>query len=520
MKTISKSLIFLFLFSLSAIHLSAGPTIIRDNRVTDIGTTPYLGRGYSIATNTYQSVCMKNVSLTEPTYDFRYEFIQVGEKGEETAATSNQVSTSSSTSQRQSTSSSRRHGFFGNKKSYSSIQSGIDELASSVNKTTEINKVTYNNYSLFARIDLISYYASLDEGKSRLSDASVLLLQNNDLPGFFSSCGPYYVRSMGREATFISMFTYRSTSTTRDTSFEEQLKNEISKFTVTSKSSSSGWGLSSSSSAASDTTKNAKEVENTKTFHSKAENYNLMITTQAYGMGKDQKATLISYDMETFKQAIKDAFLAMQNVSTGKVASIEVVPWVENTEFQSIIKLEEEGIETPSTVSATGETVQPGAATDTPKTEKKLLYEKKHTLNQNAEFFMEIERTDRNKMNMYYKARMCKKNMDMLKQSLGNEDVKNIRLVNHKGEAPILLSKFDELINDKYIENLLQGEKKFMYGDKGDAGASKCIKEIMSKGIYKISYRDISECNPVYEQLGDIEEDTIESFCMPELVGY
>src|SRR2546430_1785016 len=52
----------------------AGPTIVRDTRITDLGTTPVLGRGYSLATNTFQSACLKDVVITEPSYDFQYLF--------------------------------------------------------------------------------------------------------------------------------------------------------------------------------------------------------------------------------------------------------------------------------------------------------------------------------------------------------------------------------------------------------------------------------------------------------------
>ncbi len=48
---------------LFASELSAGPTIIRDNRITDLAATPTLGRGYSIGTNTFQSTCMEEVVL-------------------------------------------------------------------------------------------------------------------------------------------------------------------------------------------------------------------------------------------------------------------------------------------------------------------------------------------------------------------------------------------------------------------------------------------------------------------------
>ena len=61
-------------------QLFAGPTIIRDNRVTDLSTTPVLGRGYSIGTNTFQSTCMQNVIITEPSYDMKYSFTQIEDK--------------------------------------------------------------------------------------------------------------------------------------------------------------------------------------------------------------------------------------------------------------------------------------------------------------------------------------------------------------------------------------------------------------------------------------------------------
>lgn len=63
-----------FFIIISAVNVSAGPVVIRDNRVTDIGTTPVLGRGYTMSTNTFQSICLKDVKLTEPSYDFTYRF--------------------------------------------------------------------------------------------------------------------------------------------------------------------------------------------------------------------------------------------------------------------------------------------------------------------------------------------------------------------------------------------------------------------------------------------------------------
>lgn len=66
--------LMIFVMAMFSAVLIAGPTVIRDNRVTDLATTPVLGRGYSIATNTYQSTCLKDVVMTEPSYDFTYTF--------------------------------------------------------------------------------------------------------------------------------------------------------------------------------------------------------------------------------------------------------------------------------------------------------------------------------------------------------------------------------------------------------------------------------------------------------------
>ena len=67
-----------FLTFLAVLGLSmpvyAGPTLIKDSRVRDLTATPVLGRGYSISTNTFQSTCLKDVVITEPSYDFQYTF--------------------------------------------------------------------------------------------------------------------------------------------------------------------------------------------------------------------------------------------------------------------------------------------------------------------------------------------------------------------------------------------------------------------------------------------------------------
>ena len=519
-------------------QLFAGPTIIRDNRVTDLSTTPVLGRGYSIGTNTFQSTCMQNVIITEPSYDMKYSFTQIEDKGTERKSKETEDTKETSSSKRKSASISTTSGGIaflpfiaggGGGSTYNSTRSGVDQSLRSLSKKTVIEGKTWYSHSMLVTINLMSYYASVDESRSKLSKSAVTLLTNNDLPGFFSSCGPYYVRSIGRHATFISIFSYQSESTTRDENFEDNLRTEISRFSTSSQKKSGagavigpglsvGWSAAKSSKSASDKSREVEDQQRRESFNSNAESYRLTINTSAYGLGKDKKATLISFDMDSFKSAVKDAFMSMQNPRTGKVGSIEVVPWVENTEFQALVNLEQEEIPQEGALKdATGDTAK--------KPEVKLLYEKKLILNSNAEFFMEIERTDRNKLNMYYKAKLCKKNIDVNFKVDGSlkPEYGNALLVNHRGGDLIQLTLLDEKLTEEFVEEYYRKEQKFMFGvkrNKDKPGAAECIRQIMLNGIYQKSHREIKACQTVSKELGDVMSDLLENFCMPEIAGF
>jgi len=492
MKRISLSVLTIII--LSCIYIQAGPTVIRDNRVTDIATTPVLGRGYSIGTNTYQSTCLKDVKITEPSYDMEYTFESLEETKEQTRHREDERKTDTSGSLKTKV---RIFGKSGSK--------GLNWALSTGSKTTEINNETYYNHRVLVTIDMHTYYASVDESKSPMSDTAKELLINNDLPGFFHSCGAYYVRSIGRKATFVSIFEYSTKETSRDRNFESQLRTEIQSF-------ASGSGRSLFGLVKVDvtlTTATAHERKRLESFNEKASEKHLTITTHAYGLGKNESASLISYDLETFKAAIKDAFIAMQNPTTGKVSSVEVVPWVENTEFQSAVKLNEK--DAPIESGSEGET------------EKLYLYEKKHILTQNAEFLIEVERADRNLMNMYYKAKLCRNNIDVNWKKDGKlmDDYEAALIVSNRDGSTDTLKKLDEALSSTKIKEFLDKEKIFMYGQAsgrgGTGGASACIKEIMSSGFFKISYRDIEACQPVIGQMGDMQSDFVTDFCMPVL---
>ena len=491
----------LILIIISSINLSAGPTVIRDNRVTDTALTPVLGRGYSLGTNTYQSTCMKEVVLTEPSYDMEYMFESIESSGKETNKEKAEKSTDTSVKVRASAKFGRHSG-----------SAGLDYALSQGSKSETIGTKTYHNHKVLVTINIYTYYASIDESKSTMSDSAKELLVNKDLPGFFNSCGAYYVRSIGRKASFVSIFNYKDEFEKRDEKFENNLKQSIQAFGTYSYK-----GVIAKASVSVNVASEAEEKK-AQEFSKEASNKQLSIVTHAYGLGKDEKASLVAFDLDTFKAAIKDAFISMQNPLTGKVANIEVVPWVENTEFQTTLKLEE--IDAPVEGGTAGQTV------------KKPLYEKKHLLNQNAEFLIEVERADRNLINMYYKAKLCKANINAnYKSGNGNigDENKAIMLMNTRtGETDLMtVGKLDEALTDSYIDSILAHETKYMYGESSGSGsgsgnstgakkgASACLKKLFDTGFVTKSYREIEECQTVLSQAGELQLQIVSDYCMP-----
>ncbi|MCP4294717.1 MAG: hypothetical protein GY786_03840 [Proteobacteria bacterium] len=441
--------------------LIAGPTIIRDNRIFDLATTPALGRGYSISTNTFQSTCMKDVKITEPSYDFDYTFESLEKEDTERSG-----STTGSTAD---------------------VSFLAFDLKSTTTSTEVEGKSVYYHH-VRVEINMHTYYASIDESATNLSDPAKTLLLNSDIPGFFHSCGSYYVRSIGRTAKFTSVFTYMDESNERNKSFELQLELAIT-----------GFGGQLEKILADNDTDPSVALANKNSFETVAKKKKLTITTKAWGLGKNKNATLIAYDLPTYKAAIKEAFISMQNPMTGRVSTMEVIPWVENASFQNFINLEED--------------------TENDDGDRLLLFEKKKILNLNAEYLAQIGRTDRNLMDMYYKAMICKQTIDSrwkrggkLLPSLVNADIQS-----NKSAAVRKIEELEEELTQQKIDMLLTNEDQFMYGNDGKSGASACMREIVSRGIFRVSWRNIPICRELRTQFSTIINVIIDNYCMPKL---
>ena len=508
----------LVLMSLLGYGIAAGPTIIRDNRISDIGITPVLGRGYTMATNTFQSTCLQNITRTEPSYDFTYRYAQM--------ETSGSVSRSKSTNKPRVTDKiyNRRYRQY------------LQKITTKKGTTTTKNENGKYNQRVVVTIDLDSYYSSVDEANSTISNSAGALLDATDYPGFFSACGSYYIRSINRRAKFVSIFKYETETNQRDKKFEGEIESRLKSFRKVTRTRTTGaWFWKKTTRTTKWEQQGGDQVTVSKLdqeFNAKSSKLNLTITSAAFGLGKNDKATLVAYDFDTFKNSIKDAFLSMQNPQTGKVTSVEVVPWVENTEFQSRAKLESDT--TPQREPVVDQNGAPVLDKDGNPTYQEgaqlLLFEKKFILTSNAEFLAEVERVNRGLLNNYYKARLCRKQIKAnwtdkdgnLKAEYANQKLLN----NRTGETTYTVKDFlDKVLTQDSINKMKADQTKFMYGaekrtaQNPTAGASACMRRMFRGRMFRVLYEDIKPCQDLVGQMGVTQFEIINDHCMPRLMG-
>jgi len=446
----------LLFFILTICPIQAAPTIIQDQRVSNTGSTPILGRGYSISTNSYQSKCFSNIEQSPPSYDFVYQFTEKEAFREEGVDKNGGLSNT------------------------------LHQVATEAFKQkifTSSNNSSKNVIKIIVSIQLNSYYASLNESQAKLSASAASLIKSKDLPGFFSSCGSYYIKSMMRNAVFLAEFQFESIDSDSDSGFVNLLESSIKSFNPTP-------------------TNQAEPAlnpdQNLNRFSQSAKERKLTILVAAFGLGLKKNVSLISYDIESFKTAIKNAFILMQNPNTGKVTAIEVIPWIENTGFQSLLYANEQ--------------------------KNSPQYEKKYNISMNAGLLAEIDRMDRGLMGTYYKAKICRQYIDdNWKQPRGNQMqlkpvYKNRYLMNnYDNNSGIRLSTFDRYLTRKTIESLYQKHQQLIYGTRKQQGARKCISELHEAGLDQKNFHDLKPCRDIEKQLINFNFPVIDNYCMPTL---
>ncbi len=440
-----KRLVCSVFFLLQAFSLEASPRVIKDNRFKDKGMTPVIGRGYSMATNTLQSTCFSKIALTRPSYDFQYKFTDLDETWKEKFTKRNELS------------SSLKYIFISNNFTKTVIDEGDK---------------TYYHHHIFVSLDLDSYYHSLDEGKTGLSADAIELLRRRDIVSFFNSCGPSYIRSIGRNSKFFAMLTYKTESVKRDTKFDSKLKAHLRSLFKSSD----------------------QETGTSRSFHRETFKKKLQINVWAYGLGKDHQADLLPTDIESFKRIVKNSILAMQSSDVGVISTVEIVPWMENPEFQNELKLDSQG--------------------------DRIQFEKKRNLEANSELIAEIDRIDSAFTSLYYQGLNCLRTLEekfpIRDDEYGFDPEKTLLLdltepTNRAKEAK--LSTLLNWISKKTIDDIYDENTNFLYGDKK---AIECVKEMEKRGIDSVHFREIDACKKVRDQTIPIRP-LFQHYCLPEL---
>ena len=443
---------FLFAASLSilgSVPSFAGSRVIKDNRINDLAIPPSLGRGYSISTNTYQSVCLKDIQATTPSYNMKYNFKEIEQSWETEYSRSLDLEA---------------------RYQYLFLKSNVDIFVENSGSNT------YYYHYIFANISVDSYYNSVNEADSPLSDSAASLLAKGDTVSFFDSCGPYYIRSLGRHSNYYALFSYRSTSATRETEYEVKVKTALN----------SWFG------------KGGTDIEWQSEFKRESEEKRLNIRVWANGLGKGRLANLIPTDLDSFKESIEEAIKTMQDPDTGIVTSMEVSPWVENTHFQQALILDDE--------SETSDFIR------------------RRNLEANSELIAEIDRIDRAQVDQYSKALTCRRNLEEnyldLTGDYAYDPAKTwFHDLSAKGNQSkqVTLGALDASLSDAIVKGMDKTNEEFLTGDGVDfPGAVACIVKLEEAGLEEVHHRTIEECTKVRSVRVPLNP-ILDRFCMPEL---
>ena len=173
------------------------------------------------------------------------------------------------------------------------------------------------------------YYSSIREEVSPFVPQALELLTRQDYVGFFKACGPNYIRGIRRAQEVTAIFNFRSTSTERASEYASSVQVATSWW---NQRYSGGYARQNKFSS---------------------QNQSLKINIVGYGLGLtlEGSETLVATTLEDYHNVMKFAFNSMtknkDSVDIGMVYGMEVVPWVENIQFQINSGIQEESIEVP-----------------------------------------------------------------------------------------------------------------------------------------------------------------------------
>ncbi len=433
-------------FALAGRPAAADPTVIRDNRLTDLAITPTLGRGYAPGPNAMYSVCFDALPTTTASFDFDYVF-------EELAG--DQVP----------------RGAAGNRFRGNEVE---DFLRTHTRERTVVRGgVRHQVYYLLATLVVDSYYSSIDEGKAKLSASAQTLLRSGDVLGFFTGCGTHYVRSLARRSYFLTLFSYATPNRTRDGSFERTLQLSIRRLDP-------------------DGVESASERTESARFSDEARSRDLRIVSRSIGLVSQSTADLVPFDLAGYKASLKQAFMASQNEHTGRIASVEVTPWLSNPTVLAALA--------PANPGATGH------------------YQRKQILADNAEFYLTLVARIQALELLVHKARLCRRELEMrfLVGGAIRPELAQAEVMNHRTGGRLALRALVDTLSEAELTRLEDIERRFTAGGADVPGAGQCISELERGGLTARAHHEIPACMSVESPMVSAAA-VIDDHCLPEL---
>lgn len=156
------------------------------------------------------------------------------------------------------------------------------------------------------------YYGSVAEESAYLSEDAIRLIENQDYAGFFTSCGPFYIRGIRRGQELASAFTFTSADGPNADAFTKAMRL-------------SNW-------------QDPGKVDNDPKF--KQINDSLNIDIKAFGIGarSDGSETFLCNTIEEYLKVLKFSYNAMTKakdpIGVGTVYGVELIHWSQNPSFQ------------------------------------------------------------------------------------------------------------------------------------------------------------------------------------------
>lgn len=420
-----------------------GETVAGDG--AELSVTPALGRGYTPAIATFHSICFDAMPTTKPSFDFDYTFEEIETQG---------------------TRSFRREAL----RNYE-----VEDFIARNTREKRIvrGKSTYYVHYLLASLVVESYYSSIDEAHATISKDALELLRKGDLVSFFTSCGTHYVRSMSRRSYFLTLFSYTSSAQAHDRGFERMLEAEVRRMHAG---------------------KPATQQPATEHFAELARSHELKIVTRSIGLVAQTSSSLLPFDLASYQQSVRDALEAAQDEHTGRITSMEILPWLSNTQILVLIN----AIDYPD-----------GGAID--------WNERKRILSDNAEFYVELSRHLLDMTTEVHRAEACR-------QAIEHEAFQGGKLRPEYAHATIIsqrtserapLSLLLDAVSDENIDRMRAMGLAIRGGADGKSGAAACMAELERTNLGGRFHNEIPACEWSREALPGAR--VIHEYCPPRI---